>query len=286
MVSRRLAGAIGATMAMLALIAPAAAAGPVRFPADTRPPGRGKQVQLDFNPSQYASSKEPPSSLSFFLPAHWGFDARAVKRECTPAQAAAVACPRAAWIGFGHVVTHVSGYLCPGGGTDAVAYLKAYLGPPGVPGDLGSVVMEVELLSANPLLSALNQYLHTQLHARYSVIGRLTAVSSGPYGLEVSFPSVPGAIAVPTVPLCPGLSAQVTRFKLLTGVVRRVKKPIIHVITVQTLSGPRTEQIHDHVLIGHHLLSRPLSCPRSGVWPWQILLGSRPITGSVSCWRL
>jgi hypothetical protein len=276
-----------ATVAALALFAAAATAGPVRFPADSLPPGVGKQVQLDLNPSQYAAQNQTASSLSFYLPARWQFDSRAVKRECTAAEAAAVSCPRVAWIGFGHVVTHVSGYLCPGGGTDAVAYMRAYAGQPVQPGDLASMVLEVELLSTNPAIDAINQFLHTNIHDRQSVIGRVTRVSSGPYGLNVSFAGMPGGISVPSVPFCPGLSAQVTRFKLLAGVVRRLKKPIVHVITVQTLSGPQTKRIHDHVLIGHHLLSRPLSCPSSGAWPWQVVVGfpqgDQHVTGTVKC---
>jgi hypothetical protein len=276
-----------ATLAALALAAADATAAPVRFPADSLPPGVGKQVQLDFNPSQFAAQNQTPNSLSFYLPARWQFDLRAVKRECTAAEAAAVNCPRAAWIGFGHVVTHVSGYLCPGGGTDAVAYMRAYAGQPVQPGDLASMVLEVELLSANPAIDAINQFLHTNVHDRQSVIGRVIKVSSGPYGIKVSFAGIPGGISVPSVPFCPGLSARVTRFKLLAGVVRRVKKAIVHVITVQTLNGPQTKRIHDHVLIGHHLLSRPRGCPTSAVWPWQVVIGfaqgDQHITGTVRC---
>jgi hypothetical protein len=284
---RRLAWFLGAAGASLTLFAAVAYAGPVRFPPDSLPPAQGKQVWLDFNPSQAASANETPSSLAFFLPAHWRFDARAVKRECTLAEAAAVRCPQKSWIGFGHVVTHVSGYLCPGGGTDAVAYMNAFAGQPSRPGDLASMVLEVELLSAEPLINDLNRAFGTHFRTRYSAIGRVFALHPGRYGIEVSFSGMPGGLTVPQVPFCPGLAAQVTRFKLLAGVVRRVKKPIVHVITVQTLSGPRTERIHDHVLIGHHLLSRPFSCPSSGRWPWQILVGfpqgQQRLTGSVKC---
>jgi hypothetical protein len=271
----------------LALLPVAPRADLVRFPPDTLPPARGQQVALDFNPSQYVSQAESPSSLSFFLPARWRYDSRAVKHECTPAQAAAVACPRASWVGFGHVVSHVAGYLCPGGGTDAVAYLKFYAGPPTQPGDLGSMVAEVDLLSADTLINDLNMVAGTNLRSQYSVIGRVLAVNSAPYGLEVSFSGLPGGITMPTVPICPGLSSQVMRVKLLVGVVRRVKKPTVHTITVQTLDGPQTKQIHDHVLVGYNLFSRPFNCPPSGVWPWQLVIaarqGSQALFGTAQC---
>jgi hypothetical protein len=268
---------------VLALFASVSSAATVRFPPDTLPPARGQQVAIDFNPGLSVT----PSSVALLLPARWRYDSRAVKHECTPAQAAAVACPRASWIGFGHTVSHVSGYLCPGGGTDAVAYLKFYAGPPTQPGDLGSIVAEVDLLSADALINDLNRYAGTNLRAQSSEIGRVIAVHGATYGLKVDFSSLPGGITVPAVPLCSGLSAQVTRFKALVGVVRRVKKPTVHTITVQTLSGPQTKQIHDHVLVGYNLLSRPFNCPPSGLWPWQLVItsrqGSQVLLGTAQC---
>jgi hypothetical protein len=283
----RLLGFLAAAVSLLAPAAAAAATAPVRFFADTRPPARGQQVRIDLNPSQDAPQTESPNSIAFYLPAHWQYDGRAVKAQCTPAQAAAVSCPQESWIGFGHVVTAVWGYLCPGGGTDAVAYMNAFAGPPTQPGDLASMVIEVELLSTNPLINDLNQFFGMHIRNRYSVIGRVLAVHSGRFGLEVSFSGIPGAIAVPQPPFCPGLTAQVTRFKLLVGVVRRVKKPTVHRITVQTLSGPKTETIHDHVLVGYHLLKRPFNCPSSGSWPWQVVVGfpqgPAVVAGSAAC---
>ncbi len=269
------------------LLAGAAQAAPVTSLADSLPPARGRQVQLNFNPSMYIAQNETPSSLAFFLPARWRLDARAVKRECTVAQAAAVKCPKASWIGFGYTATHLAGYLCPGGGTDAIAYVNAYLGQPTAVGDPASMVLEVNLLSAQPLISAVNQTLGTHLKSKYSVIGRVTRLRSGLYGLEASFNGIPGGITVPQVPGCSGLSARVTRVKLLIGVVRRVKQPIVHVITVETLSGPTKKRIHDHVLIGYHLLDRPVTCPATRQWPWQILVGfpagQQRVAGTMPC---
>lgn len=293
MLGRRVTGfASGAVAgaAILAVLATAAQAAPVTSLADSLPPARGRQVQLNVNPSQYVAQNQTPSSLALFLPSRWRLDTRARKRECAAAQAAAVKCPRGSWIGFGYTATHVAGYLCPGGGTDAIAYVNAYLGQPAAVGDPASMVLEVNLLSATPLINAVNKTLGTDLKTKYSVIGRVTRLRSGLYGLEVSFSGIPGAIAVPQIPGCSGLSAKVTVVKLLIGVVRRVKKPIVHVITVQTLNGPTTQRIHDHVLVGYHLLDRPVRCPSSRQWPWKIVIGfpsgERPVTGTMPCGAL
>lgn len=267
----------------------AAQAGPVTSLADSLPPARGRQIQLDFNPSQYVSESETPSSFAFYLPARWRLDPRAVAKECTAAQAAAVNCPHKSWIGYGHAVTHLEGYICPGGETDAIAYVDAYLGKPTEPGEQASMVLEVNLLSAAPLIKVINEYLHTDFKSKYSLVGKIARVS-GRYGVEVSFSGVPGGIKVPTIPGCSGLSAKVTLVKVLIGVVRRVKKRVVDVITVQTLNGPTQERIPDHVLVGYHLWDRPVTCPSSRRWPWKLAVGfsggQQSAAGTVPCGAL
>src|SRR5437588_3733939 len=100
------------------MVAPALAAAPVQFLPDQLPAALGRRVLIDVNPSKLSARQETPTSIAFFLPRRWLFDARAVARECTPAQAAAVRCPRASRVGLGHLVLHVAGYLFPGGQTD------------------------------------------------------------------------------------------------------------------------------------------------------------------------
>lgn len=279
-----------ATSALVASVSAVAGAAPVRFDTDSFPVLRGRMVHIDFNPSKLAPSPQGaggPISLAFFFPHGWTFDARAVKHECTAADAAAVNCPREARIGFGHVVAHVSGYLFPGGATDGVAYLTAYLGAPVVAGDRASIVLEVEFLSLEPLIAEVNKYPGTKIPIKSSLTGRLFAVS-GRYGLEASFNGFPGGIAVPTPFANAGIRASVTRFKIEVGAVRRVRKPIVHTIPIETLNGPGVERIHDHVLIGYHLFKRPAACPASQMWPWRIDVGfpqgSRRITGNVRCY--
>jgi hypothetical protein len=99
------------------------------------------------------------------------------------------------------------------------------------------------------------------------------ALSSRRYGLEVSFGSMPGSISVPPFLARQGLRVTVRRFKFQAGVVRRVRKNIVHVVRIETANGPGLERIHDHVLIGYHLFERPYFCPGPPLWPWQIQVG-------------
>jgi hypothetical protein len=73
------------------------------------------------------------------------------------------------------------------------------------------------------------------------------------------------------------------------GAVRRVKKPIVHVISVPSASGGTTvKRIRDHVLVGHHLFKRPRACPSGSRWPWQIYVGfpsgTQTIGGTIPCY--
>lgn len=255
----------------------------MRYDTDSFPVLRGRMVHIDFNPSNLIPESQTPSSLAFFLPRAWSFDARAVPRECTAAQAAAVRCPGASRIGFGHVVAHISGYLFPGGETDGVAYLTAFLGQPAAPGDLGSIVIEVEYLSAEQLVKVANTYLGTHIPIESSVVGRLERIS-GRYAIEASFTGFPGGITVPPALSAAGVRASVTQFKIEVGAVRRVRKPFVHVIRV----GAFVERIHDHHLIGYHLFRRPSACPSPSAWPWRIDVGfpsgTQTLAGTVPCY--
>jgi hypothetical protein len=275
--------------AFLVLAATALAASAVHFYPDGLPASVGTHVLVDFNPSAAIPKAETPDSLAIDVPRGFTVDTRAVTRECTPAQASAVRCPRASRIGFGHVKVHVSGYLLPGGATDGVAYLTAFLGPPAAQGDPASIVMEVEWLGVDPAFQALNHYLTTKIQPRTSVTGRLVYVRSPTYGLEARFDRLPGGLAIPPPASSAGIAAAMTRFKVEIGAIRRVRKNIVHRMTVQGLGGPMVLKIKDHVLVARDLLSRPRPCPASGMWPWQIAVGFpdgvQTVAGQVRCHR-
>jgi hypothetical protein len=277
-------------VALLAMGTAVAVAAPVQFFIDSEPVGLGRDVVVDFNPSTLTSEAETPDSLAFLLPATWRFDHRAVARECTPAQAAAVRCPYAAQVGYGHVVLQAQGYLFPGGQTQVVAYITPYVGEPRQAGDPASLVLEVQMLGIEPLIDAANQYLRTKIKPTYSITGRVIPLHSGAYGLEASFDGFPGGLTLPPQLTASGVSVTVTRFKLQIGAVRRVKKPKIDKFSAPTLSGgTQTIDVRDHVLIGYHLLSRGRFCPSSDQWPWELQVGFpagvQDVKGSVTCGR-
>src|SRR5262249_20104289 len=156
-----------------------------------------------------------------------------VKRECTPAEATAVRCPHVARIGFGHVVTHVTGYLFPGGGTDSVTYLTAFLGPPIAGGDPASIVIEAQLLGADPVIKAFNAFLGPKIRRRTASVGRGRRIRGRRYGRESSFGGMPGGLGTPPQLTALGIRAAARRFKLEIGTVRRVRKPFVHRIPIE-----------------------------------------------------
>jgi hypothetical protein len=276
--------ALGAAL----LCAATAGAAPVRFLIDSVPAAFGRDLVVDFNPSSMASKAETPDSIAYFLPAGWRFDHRAVSRECNPAQAAAVRCPAASRVGYGHAVIHFTGYLFPGGESDAVAYITPFVGRPQQAGDPASLVLQVELLGARPFIQAANRYLTHKLQERYSISGRVVPLRHGRYGLKASFNGFPGGLTVPPPLAQAGVTASVIRFKLQIGAVRRFKKPTIDRFSAPTASGgTQTVRVRDHVLLGHHLLQRPVFCPGSRAWPWELQVGfpegTRVLTGTVAC---
>jgi hypothetical protein len=189
-------------------------------------------------------------------------------------------------IGFGHVVLHVTGYLFPGGETDAVAYMQAFLGRRLRTGDPAAIVLEIQWLSFDPVIDVLNRYVGTRIPKKSVITGRVVKLGSGPYGLEARFDNMPGGVRIPPF-FASSITATITRFKFAMGAVRRVRRNIVRVIPVQTLNGPGVQRIKDHVLIPHHLISRPASCPGSGRWPWQLLIGfpdgRESVSGTVRC---
>jgi hypothetical protein len=185
-------------------------------------------------------------------------------------------------------VIHFTGYLFPGGESDAVAYITPFVGKPQQAGDPASLVLQVEVLGARPFIDAANRYTSQKLQERYSITGRVTPERRGLYGLEASFNGFPGGMTVPPSLAQAGVTASITRFKLQIGAVRRVRKPTLDKFSAPTATGgTQTLRVHDHVLLGYHLLRRGGLCPASRLWPWELQVGFpegvQQITGTVAC---
>ena len=250
-----------------ALAAPAALAGtaaPIGYAPNNV--GAPNEFAMDVNPSAAGAGSQTPDRLSLSLPRATQLDVHSRTAECSPAQAAAIACPKSAYIGFGHAIVHVSGYLMPGGETDAVAYLRAFLGHPVVPGDPASIVIEAELLGVDQLKQALQQKFGYDLPTKSTTTGRVQRLGSGPYAFRVSFAGMPGGFSVPSP-----VTAQMTRFKLQIGAVNFKRHNFFHKYRVATMHGVQTYKIPDHRLIAHYLLRNPPRC--YGSWPFQATFG-------------
>lgn len=271
------------TIASVAIAATSAATSAVHFYPDGLPASVGTQFQVDFNPSTVFPEQQTPNSLAFYMPKGFVVNTKSVTKRCTQAQAVAVNCPQASRIGFGYINVNVFGYLLPGGETNGVVYLKLFLAAPLQAGDAAGVVMEAHWLGLDQAFQELNHFLPLPLKANTSFIGRLFKVNAGQYGLELLFAGLPGGLELPPPIADAGIGAKMTVFKLEMGAIRRVKKPVVHVEKLGTV----TERIHDHVLIPEHLLARPKACPGSGMWPWKITVGFpsgvNSLPGQVSC---
>jgi hypothetical protein len=255
----------------------------VHFFPDSLPANVGTQLQIDFDPSTVFPENETPSSIAVYMPKGFAVNTKAVSTECNEAQAVAVNCPQASFIGFGYVNVHVFGYLLPGGDTNGVVYLKLYLAPPLQSGDAAAVVMEATWLGVDQAFQELNHFLPVPLKAKTSFEGRLLKVNAGQYGLEMLFAGLPAGLQLPPPVADAGIGGRINIIKLEMGAIRRVRKNTVDVLKVAGV----TERVHDHVLIAEHLLARPKPCPGSGTWAWKITVGFpdgvNSLPGTVSC---
>jgi hypothetical protein len=279
---------LGLALVMTAVSVAMAQAGALRYFIDSEPPGVGTLVVADLNPSALTSKAETPNSVALLLPAGWRFDRHAVARECTPSQAASSSCPRAAQIGYGHTVVHVTGYLFPGGETNGVAYMTPFLGPPQHSGDRASIVLQVQVLGLAPFIDAVKQYTGVTIRTAYSLTGRVIPLHSGPYGLKLTVDGFPGGFTVPPPLAQLGVTVSDTRFKLLLGAVRRVTKKVYDYVKAPTISGgTQTLKIPDRRQIGYHMLRKGPNCPGRRSWPYQIQIGfpdgTQKYSAAMSC---
>ena len=257
---KRIAALIACTAAAGAAVAGAASSSPVAYtPSSTKAPN---ELTIDINPSTLVPPNETPEQVALSLPKGTTFDATSRTKTCTPVQAGEEGCPPAAMVGFGHFVVHLTYPGLEGGQTDLLGYLEGYLGKPLNSGDPASISFEVELLGVDKIKAFLHQNFGLVIHTETGVAARIQKLSSGPYGLQISFAGIPG-IQVPPV-----IGITMTRFKLQLGAVDLKKVTFFHNITVVGLNGPEHLRIKDHRLDLQYLLTDPSTC--HGSWPFQV----------------
>jgi hypothetical protein len=267
MTRRRALGIAAAAATAVAAVPAAAQAVPLAFDRTVERSGSG--FLIDMRTNELSPRTESPAGMSIMLPRGTTLDMLARKRTCSAQRAAAVSCPRTSRIGFGHVVARFTGYLFPGGEVQAVAAMTAYLAPPRVDGDPGSVVLQVRPLGVNAIREVVFGSFGLFLpELRFVWGGRIVRHTSGPYGYEFRLDGLPAGLRLPLP-----LTGQLIRFKLAIGAVRRLPKTFYRHFRVPVFKGDtityKTRRVKDHYLVPHHLMRNPRRCLTGG-WPWEL----------------
>jgi hypothetical protein len=244
--------------------APAAQAGPLALDPSVARQGTALLVAAD--ESVLSANGQSADSVTFALARGMRFDSAARERLCGRDQAARSACPALSRIGFGRFIVAVRGFGLGGGETELMWSIDAYLGKPLRRGDAASVMLTANLLGAGSVDDLLAPVLGTSVPSTATTVGRLVRRASGAYGIELRFAKLPVQLDVAAP-----ITATPARLELALSAVRRIRHDFIRRIRVRTLSGYEVREIHDHRLIGHHLLRTPRSC--NGSWPSQLRVG-------------
>jgi hypothetical protein len=227
---------------------------------------QGTALLVAADESVLLANGQSADSITFALARGMRFDSAARERLCGRDQAARSACPVASRIGFGRFIVAVRGYGVGGGETELMWSIDAYLGKPLRRGDAASVVLTGNLLGAGGFGALLAPALGTSVPSTATTVGRLVRRASGAYGIELRFAKLPVQLDVAAP-----ITATPARLELALSAVRRVRQNFIRRIRVRTLSGYEVRKIHDHRLVGHHLLRTPRSC--NGSWPSELRVG-------------
>jgi hypothetical protein len=224
--------ALCTALALLALLAvPAVAASPVaHLSVNPNNAGAGSDATLDVNPPR---KHQNPNSSALRVVRGVKFDPRARPNKCSRAQAKANDCPKVSRIGGGTAratVRSLTGAFQP---FEVKIDVNLYLMPPQQQGDLAGVAA-IFKVRANGQKG----------HA----IGRVTKLSTGPYGLKTSFGAIGSAVKPPA-----GTSAHLDHVHLVFGGSRTVTNTV-------------TGESHTY-----YLIRNPKTC--DGTWEYQVRLG-------------
>jgi hypothetical protein len=219
--------------------------------------GKPSELRVDLGSGTLPASGEVPSSVVLASTRGFRFDRRARAATCSGGPAESFSCPERSRIGSGSAEFVVRGPLLPPEGLADTATIDVFLAPPPVSGDLYGVEVQVN---------------EQRFGMRGRSVGRLVPLPSGPFGSELRFESVGGALEPP-----PGYTVELKRLQLSAGAKRTVRK------TKVVRRNGRRKRVRRRVT--YHLIRNPSSCP--GAWPYEVRLGfasgeeRRP--GEVAC---
>jgi len=159
---------LATVVAFLLVVAPAAAQAIAT--ATPNQAGKGSQLHLELDATQAPVSGRLPTSTTLSVQAGTRFDAKAVLRRCTAAQARQDACPANSRVGAALVTARVYGRSYP-------VPLRLFLAKPQQAGDLAGVAAVT-----------------TVLGSPQSAMGRVVKTTVAPFGFQVILPT-PGDLS-------------------------------------------------------------------------------------------
>ena len=233
---------IAASVALTAAAALASTAPPGTLSLVPNTAGHASKLVIDASLGGNAQSNAQVQSVVLSGTRGLRFDPRSRRARCTSQQASNFGCPAASRIGTGQAQGHASGALVPGGRYDFTASIQAFLAPPQQSGDLAGVVL---------------QFNEPKSGQRGSTTGRVVPVASGPFGIQLRFDDLGGAMPPP-----PGVTITIDRLQMTSGAKRRVVRS-------------RTVRRHGRRVrvrrrITYSLLTNPRTC--GGSWPYQLVV--------------
>jgi hypothetical protein len=179
-----------------------------------------------------------PESLTLHLQRGFKLDLATVVTRCDAVHAPNGDCPEASRIGNGAALAYTSGLIS----TDVQATIDIFLADAVQAGDLASVVLKVNVANQSR-----------------SVLARLRALPSGPFGYELSVAGFSG-----TIPSLPGLAIELRGLVLDLGVRRNVTTTVTKRVRV-TRNGKRvTVKRKVKRKVRHDLIRNPKTC--AGTW--------------------
>ena len=203
-------------LAAVAFVAvPALAKSPAVLTVDPNEAGKGTTATLDLHP---VDPDRDPRSLTLRVVRGAKFDARAAAAKCSKQQAADDSCPAKSRIGGGKAdVTAKVGALPP---QQVDVDIDMYLAPPQKQGDKAGVVVHAK---------------EPQSGQEGHIIGRITPLASGKFGLEASFDDLDRAFKPPT-----GVKTHVDHMRLSFGKHRKITKKNGKKVRVDLIRNPKT----------------------------------------------
>ncbi len=227
------------TAALVLALAGSASAQDTAITATLNPntAGAGSKLHVAIGGAAAELGGALPESVTLHLQRGFKLDLATIPTRCDAMHAPTGECPAASRIGSGAALAHTSGLIS----ADVQATIDIFLADAVQAGDLAGVVLRVNVANQSR-----------------SVLARLRALPSGPFGYELSAAGFADAI-----PSLPGLAIELRGLVLDLGLRRNVTTTVTRRVKV-TRNGKRvTVRRKVKRKVRHDLIVNPKSCARS-----------------------